>query len=90
MPTPQPVITALQRAAEDLLGRDLNATEVRNLVLLYEHNAGTPSDRIAKTLAEFCNITPELLVEKRSASSNTNRLMIDLQNAIKDQGTPKK
>lgn len=89
MATAAQVVKALQVAAEDLLGRKISQAELDSLTKIFDQTSGGPSDRMTKALAEFCQIAPDLLLEKRSASSNTNRLMIDLQSAI-TQWTAKK
>ncbi len=84
MATRSDVRRALQRAAEDLLGRPLTATEADELVTRFDKASGDAYQRALGSLAGQTKLAESQIQAKAAASDNTDRLIDDVVQTIQD------
>lgn len=85
MSTNRDLVNALNKAAKELINRELSQEEVNQLVRFFNESSGTNYERALKALSKFTDQTEQAeqtIFEKSAASDNTNRVMGDLKDVI--------
>jgi hypothetical protein len=82
--TDRDVRASLARAAEALLGRTLQPSEVDDLMRRLQRADGTFRDRANEALRGFTGFTDTQIRVKAASSDNADRVIKDLENILDD------
>jgi len=85
MSTDRDLINALKNAASKLTHRDiLTKTDEDKLIEYFNKAEGTSYQKAISALKAFSSLTSQQITEKAASSDDTDRVMQDLENVLKD------
>jgi len=82
MPKDQDVTNALTKAAETLLARKITASEQSQLIKRFNEAYGSYHEKALKAIEEQTHLTRREITEKCASSTNTDRVMDDLEEIV--------
>lgn len=84
MSTDRDLINALKNVASKLTHRTITEGDEAQLIEYFNKSEGTSYQKAISSLKKFCSLTDQQINEKAAASDDTDRVIQDLNNVLKD------
>ncbi|HKJ68795.1 MAG TPA: hypothetical protein VKA68_12615 [bacterium] len=84
MTTTNDLLTALQKATEQMTGRTMTTDQLNSLVKIFNQGSGADFDRALHTISEYTNLSREEILNKSAQSEDTDQAMMELEHAIRE------